>query len=348
MGDLLSYSGIATKVRAMESHLITDSQFREMAALETVADAVEYLRRLTAYEGLFTNLEGVDLHRGAIEQRLILSLYQDFAKLYRFANLTQRKFLDLYFMHFEIDILKKCFRNSMGRNRLDIDLSIFQDFFEKHSRLDLIKLSASGDLHEFITNLEGSPYYDLLTHLDDKDQPALFDYEVHLDLLYFRTIWKVMGKHLARNEQELLTRCFGSKLDLLNVQWIYRSKKYYHLQPADIYSLLIPINYHLNKEQITKMAEAATLEEFYSVLRTTFYGRKSDLEIADMPDLEHLTQEILDKIYRSTSRQNPYSIATLNSYLYLKEEEIQKIITLIESIRYSVSPDEIISYVVKK
>ena len=347
MGDLLSYSGITTKVRAMESHLITDSQFREMAALETVSDAVEYLRRLPAYEGLFANLEGVVLHRGAIEQRLILSLYQDFAKLYRFANLTQRKFLDLYFMHFEIDILKKCFRNAMGRNRPDIDLSVFQDFFEKHSRLDLMRLSSSGDLHEFITNLEGSVYYDLLSHLDDKEQPALFDYEVHLDLLYFKTIWKVMGKYLTRKEQELLIRCFGSKLDLLNVQWIYRSKKYYRLQPADIYSLLIPINYHLNKEQITKMAEAATLEEFYSVLRTTFYGRKSDLEAADMPDLEQLTQEMLDKIYRSTSRQNPYSIATLNSYLYFKEEEIQKIITLIESIRYRVSPDEIISYVVK-
>ena len=343
MGDLLSYSGITTKVRAMESHLITSSQFREMAALETVSDAVEYLRHLTAYEGLFANLEGVSLHRGAIEQRLILSLYQDFAKLYRFANLTQRKF-----MHFEIGILKKCFRNAMGRNPLDIDLSVFQEFFEKHSRLDLIKLSAAGDLQEFIANLEGSAYYDLLAHLDDADQPSLFDYEVHLDLLYFKTIWKVMGKYLAREEQELLTRCFGSKLDLLNVQWIYRSKKYYHLPPADIYSLLIPINYHLNKDQITKLAEAATLEEFYSVLRTTFYGRKADLEAADMPDLESLTQEILDKIYRSTSRQNPYSIAALNSYLYFKEEEIQKIITLIESVRYRVSPDEIISYVVKK
>lgn len=348
MGDLLSYSGITTKVRAMESQLITDSQFREMAALETVTDAVEYLRRLPAYQGLFANLEGVELHRGAIEQRLILSQYKDFAKLYRFANLTQRKFLDLYFMHYEIGILKKCFRNAMGRNRLDIDLSVFQDFFEKHSSLDLMKLSSSATLQEFIANLEGSVYYDLLSHLDDVEQPALFDYEVHLDLLYFKTIWKVKGKYLNRKEQELLTRCFGSRLDLLNIQWIYRSKKYYHLQPADIYSLLIPINYHLNKEQITKMAEAGTLEEFYSYLRTTCYGRMEDLDAAERPELEHLTLSILDKIYHSTSQQNPYSIATLNSYLYFKEEEMHKIITLIESIRYRVSPDEIISYVVKQ
>ncbi|MEY8355292.1 V-type ATPase subunit [Lachnospiraceae bacterium 54-53] len=348
MGDLLSYSGITTKVRAMESHLITDSQFREMAGLENVSDAVEYLRRLPAYEGLFSNLEGVELHRGAIEQRLILSLYQDFAKLYRFANLTQRKFLDLYFMHFEINILKKCFRNAMGRNRMDIDLSVFQEFFEKHSRLDLLKLSSATDLHEFIADLEGSVYYGLLAHLNDLDQPTLFDYEVHLDLLYFKSIWKVMGKYLNRKEQELLSRCFGSRLDLLNIQWIYRSKKYYNLQPADIYALLIPINYHMNKEQITKLAEAGTLDEFYAVLKGTYYGRKENLESTDRVDLEELTQDVLNKIYRSTSQQNPYSIATLNSYLYFKEEEIQKIITLIESIRYRVSPDEIISYVVKQ
>lgn len=348
MGDLLSYSGITTKVRAMESHLITDSQFREMAALETVSDAVEYLRHLPAYERLFENLEGVELHRGVIEQRLILSLYQDFAKLYRFANLTQRKFLDLYFMHFEIGILKKCFRNAMGRNRMDIDLSLFQEFFEKHSRLDLLKLSSAADLHEFISNLEGSIYYGLLTHLDDVNQPTLVDYEVHLDLLYFKSLWKVMGKYLDRKEQKLLSRCFGSRLDLLNIQWIYRSKKYYNLQPADIYALLIPINYHLKKEQITRLAEAGTLEEFYTVLKSTYYGRVENPEFTDRADLERLTQDVLNKIYRSTSQQSPYSIATLNSYLYFKEEEIHKIVTLIESIRYSVSPDEIISYVAKQ
>lgn len=348
MGGLLSYSGITTKVRAMESTSVTDSQFREMAGLESVSSAVEYLRKLPAYEELFQNMEGVELHRGAIEQRLILSQYRDFAKLYRFANLAQRKFLDLYFMHYEIDILKKCFRNSQGRKQMDFDLAVFQDFFEKHSRLDLVKLSNSENVREFISNLEGSVYYGLLSHLDDLEHPTLFDYEIHLDLLYFKTIWRVKGKYLSRAEQKLLTRCFGSKLDLLNIQWIYRSKKYYHLEPADIYALLIPMNYHLSREQITKMAEASSMDEFYTVLRTTCYGKLDALEANDQPDLEHLAEYVLDKIYRSTSQQNPYSIATLNSYLYFKEEEIQKIITLIESIRYHVNPDEIISYVVKQ
>jgi V/A-type H+-transporting ATPase subunit C len=348
MGSLLAYSGITTKVKAMSSHLITDKQFSEMAFLETDIEAVEYLRKLPAYEDIFANMEGIELHRGAIEQRLILSQYKDFAKLYKFANLAQRKFLDLYFMHYEINILKKCLRSTLGHQKAGIDLAVFQSFFETHSRLDLVKLMDSTNIQELIANLEGSVYYEQFSRLDDVGQPTLFDYEMQLDLLYFKTIWKAKGKEFSGAEQKLLTSCYGSKLDLLNIQWIYRSKKYYHLQSADIYALLIPIHHHLNVAQIRKLVEAPTLEEFYYALQTTYYGRKEGLESIDRPDLEDMAQDMLHKIYSATSRQNPYSIAILNSYLYFKEEEIQKIITLIESIRYRVNPEEILSYVVKQ
>lgn len=347
MGSLLAYSGITTKVRSMESRLITDEQFREMAALETVADAMEYLKRQPDYADVFSNLEETELHRSAIEQRLTLSQYEDFAKLYQFANLTQRKFLDLYFMHYEITLLKKCLRNVLDHRNPDLDLSVFQEFFDRHSKLDLMKLASSADLFEFISNLDGSPYYDLLSHMDDVEKPTLFDYEVHLDLLYFKTVWKIRGKYLSREEQKLLTRCFGSKLDLLNIQWIYRSKKYYKLAPADIYALVIPSNYRLKSDEIVKLVETGTLEEFQTVLQNTFYGKMKLGEMAEQLSLEDLYERILNQIYNSTSRNNPYSIAILNSYLYFKELEIQKIITTIESIRYGVDPAEIISYVVK-
>ena len=347
MGNLLSYSGITTKIRAMKRHLITDSQFCEMAALESVTEAVEYLRRLPAYSQVFTDLESLELHRGAIEQRLFLSVYQDFAKLYRFSSLSQRKFLDLYFMRYEISILKRCFRNAVGRHPLDIDLSAFQAFFNGHSSLDLGKLASCKDLQELTENLQGSVYYKLLNHLESQNQTSLFDREIHLDLLYFKSTWKTFGKHLSKKEKELLARCFGSRLDLLNIQWIYRSGKYYHLNPADIYALLIPVYYRLTKEQIEKLAGSSSSEEFYSVLKTTRYGKIEDLDTMKIPDLEHLTQLILDRIYRSSAQRHPYSIACVNSYLYFKEEEIQKIITLIEGIRYRLSADEIISYVLK-
>lgn len=347
MGNLLAYSGITTKVRAMQSHLITADQFRQMAALDSVSEAVDYLKRQPAYMDIFSGLDDTDLHRGIIEEHLTLSIYRDFAKLYRFSTLTQRKFLDLYFMHYEIGILKRCLRNVLDHKTPDLDLSSFQEFFDQHSKLDLMRLTASQTMEELILNMEGSPYYDLLTHLNDTATPTLFDYEIHLDLLYFDTVWKVKGRYLSKSEQKILLNCYGSTLDLLNIQWIYRSKKYYHLPSAEIYSLLIPVHYRLKKEQISRMTEAANLDEFYGALADTCYGSLPAAKIEEKPNLEDLYERVLNQIYNMSSRKDPYSIASLNSYLYFKELELHKIITVIECIRYGVSTAETISYVVK-
>lgn len=346
--SLLTYSGITTKVRAMESHLISDRQFREMAALEDVRSAAEYLKRQPAYAGMFAGLEDSQLHRGHLEQLLTLSKYRDFTKLYRFSNLSQRKFLDLYFMHYEIQIIKKCLRDVMSHQKTILDLSLFEDFFKKHSDIDLIALSQAVTLPEFLATLEGSVYDSLLSSCMDTvsgPPPTIFDFEMKLDLLYFKTIWKSKKKLLSKSEQRILNQCFGCRLDLLNVQWIYRSKKYYQLPAADIYALLIPVNYRLKTAQIQGMAEAATLNEFFSVLKGTYYGSVSNIDPGEHPDLEALYAQILDRIYRGASRKHPYTIAILDSYLHFKESELQKIITTIEGIRYGLNAGEITALV---
>lgn len=347
MGNLLAYSGITTKVRAMQSYLISDEQFRGMASLNSVAEAVEYLRRWPAYMDAFSDLDDTNLHRGIIEEHLTLSIYRDFAKLYRFSTLSQRKFLDLYFMHYEIAILKKCLRNVLDKRKLELDLSSFQDFFARHSKLDLMRLAASQSIDEFVFNMEVSPYYGLLTHLSDVSKPSLFDYEICMDLLYFKTVWKVKSKYFSKSEQRILENCYGSTLDLLNIQWIYRSKKYYHLTSAEIYSLLIPTQYKLKKDQISRMTEASNLDEFYAALADTGYGSLPAAKIEEKPNLEDLYERVLNHIYSMSSRRDPYSIASLNSYLYFKELELHKIITTIECIRYGVDANEAFSYVVK-
>ena len=336
MGGLLSYSGITTKVRAMESHLITDRQFGEMSTLESVSDAVEYLRRLPAYGMIFSNLEGVELHRGAIEQRLILSQYQDFAKLYRFANLSQRKFLDLYFMHYEIDILKTCLRNAAGNRESAQDLSGFKEFFDKHSDMDLVQLSQCRSIEDVIRGLKGSAYYEPLEKLLEQGKATLPACETAMDMLYFKTIWKIKDKYLSKAEAKMLAQCFGTKMDMLNFQWICRAKKYYNLSEGDIYALIIPIQYHVTKKEIQTMAQAENMEQVYGVIKNSWY-KCQDIEGLMEHGLGNGAKELTDKIYELTSRKEPYSAAVLNSYLYFKEREIEQIITTIEQIRYGMT-----------
>lgn len=343
MGNLLAYSGIATKVKAMESHLITPEQYRNLAALDSVTEALDYLKQFPAYKEIFSGTDSSTMHRGDIEQLLTLSQYQDFAKLYRFSSLKQRKFLDLYFIHYEIAILKRCLRKSMGHELFQYDFSVFQEFFERHTSLNLAKLSTSKNLTEFTSNLSGTPYYNLVNRLNNQDNLSSFDYETSLDLFYFREIWKTAEKHLKKSERSTVKQCFGTKLDMLNLQWIYRAKHFYHMEPADIYSILIPIQFKLKKEDINRLAESASEEDFFRVLDSTYYGKISAADLSEKPDLERLSAAMLNRIYQITRQKEPYSIAALNSYLYFKEQEQYNIITIIESIRYGVPSGSILA-----
>lgn len=345
MGSLLTYSGLTTKVRAMKSRLIKEFQYRELAGLDSVPASVDYLRKLPAYGPFLSGTGGSQLHRSQIEELLLQSKYHDFSKLYRFSTLSQRRFLDLYFMHYEISALKRCLRGIIGQKSLDLNLSVFQDFFERHSKLDLIKLSSSKTLEEFTTNLSGSPYYDVMIRLNRQEHITLFDYEMNLDMIYFHTMWKVKNKELKHKEQEALTQCFGERLDMLNIQWIYRCIKYYHMAPSEICALLIPIFYRLKPEQVAALAGADSVEKFFSILHTTYYGNQH-IPPADLnTNPEVLTEQVLNRIHKLTEQRDPYSIATVNSYLYFKEQEITRIIHIIESIRYGLEPARILSSV---
>lgn len=341
--SVLTYSGITTKVRAMQSHLITDEQFAAMAGLEDVRSAADFLKQQPAYADIFSDLDDSKLHRGYIEQLLACSEYRDFAKLYRFASLSQRRFLDLYVLHFEINIIKQVLRNVLSNRKTDLNLPMFQDFFDKYTSLDLSVLSEAVSLSDLTARLEGSIYHDLLSQINTASNAALFDYEMQLDLFYFRSIWKAKKKLLSKSEQQILNECFGSRLDLLNLQWIYRGKKYYHLSAPDIYTLLIPVNYRLKNGQIRQLAEAATMEDFFSELKNTRYGGTDIQQLEGTPDLELLYHQIMNRIYAKASRKYPYSIAILDSYLYFKELEMRKIITTIEGIRYGLSAADILA-----
>ncbi len=82
-----------------------------------------------------------------------------FSRLFRFANGTQRKFLDLYFLHFEIDVMKRCLRDAVSGKRSELNFKSFEPFFRKHSHLDFTALTDSKDLDEYLDSIQNTPYY---------------------------------------------------------------------------------------------------------------------------------------------------------------------------------------------
>lgn len=343
MGNLLAYSGTTTKIRAIRSRLFTENDYRELAAMPTVTEALAYIRKHPGYNELFMNADEAVLHRNEIEKTLHNAVYMDFQKIYRFATVYQRAFLDIYFKRYEVSILKRCIRMIFDKRDLGLDLSIFESFFHKHSGLDITRLAACTTIDELVANTKQSIFYDCLSRLSSLQAPTLWDYGMALDLFYFKKFWKEKDKLLKKDALKSVTDAYGTKMDLLNMEWIYRSKKFYHMSGPQIYAILIPIQYKLKKEEIQNLVEAPSMDEFDALLQKTYYGKH--FQGYTVAGIEPMYSKIRMKVQKTNAKRDPYSIATIISFLFEKEHEIDKIITALECVRYSIDPSETLDYI---
>ena len=344
MGTLLSYSGLSTKIRAMQSQLVNEQQLQDILELPNVPQAAAYLKRLPQYAQCWASLDENDLHRGQIEKLLKQSVFQNFSRIYKFANKKQRTFLDLYSKRYEIRILKEIMTNIFDhRDNSSLDLSPYADFFRKHSRIDFCALASCETMEEMINALKGSEFYAPLSKILEHEAPLLFDYGMALDLYYFTQIWNVRKKLFSGNDLAQITKAYGEKFDMLNLQFIQRSRRLFNMEPATIYALLIPMTYKLKKEEITALVEAPTMEEAKNVFSRTYYGRKySHLTVANLEEFyNYMLRDILEK----EARKDPFSVAMIYSYLYHKEHEVNRLTIAIECVRYGVHSDEAMRFV---
>ena len=342
MGNVMAYSGITTKVRAMSAKLLKEKDYDTIAGLGTVTEAIEYLKDKTAYAPYVERMDVSLYHRGNVEKILYQSLFDDYSRIFRFAGMEQKTFLKLYWKRYEVDLINYCLRIVFNHYEKPFDLEYKKEFFDRYSQISIDRLITSKNIDELVDNLRDTEYYGALARIRDSGAGTLFDYDLALDLYYFSSMWKKNKRLLKGKELELYTRDCGTKIDLLNIQWIYRAKKYYHMLPPDIYSLTIPIHYRISVEEFKMLVEAPTLEEFERQLGTTYYAKK--LVGFEGKKLEHIYKECLKRLYLSDRRKNPYSIATVNTYLFLKEEEIYKLTTALECIRYGLSSRETLGY----
>ncbi len=342
MNSMLSYSGINTKIRAMSSKLISREDYQKIANLDTMADFIAFLKNHPGYRDIFRKYDEHSMHRFDAERIFIYGFYSDYTRIYRFANQAQRNDLELIFLRHEVTILKNCIHH-IYNEEFTLDLSLFQEFFDRHSKFNITALASSRNMEEFIRQLKDTEFYPLFMKLQNSSVTNPFDYEMQLDIYYFKRMWKIRGKLVSGNTLKAVTNRLGTEIDMLNIMWIYRSKVMYDINSADLLSYIIPVTYKLSREQLMKLVKAATLEEYTAVLKTTHY--KDVLPSLADGTIERAYQSILNKLYKENKSKYPASMSSVNYYLYRKESEIARLITALESIRYGLEPKEKLKYI---
>ena len=203
MGNVMAYSGLVTKVRAMQAKLLTDQDFENIAALHSVPEAVEYLKGKPAYADALNRMDDTLYHRGNVEKVLAQSLYADYTRLYRFAGMKQKQFMRGFWKRYEIDLINYCFRIVFNHYDVPFDLNYKKEYFDRYSQISIDKLVTSGNIEELVENLKGTEYYEPLVKLKDTSEATLYDYETVLEQYYFKNAWTRQRKVLDKKEKEI-------------------------------------------------------------------------------------------------------------------------------------------------
>lgn len=336
-GGLLKYSGLVTKTRAMQGGLLSEEALTRLSEYETVEDIIAFLREYGSYAPIYQSHEEI-AHRAQVEAVIMDSLYADYGKLYRFAGGAQRQGLEIMFLRYEINELKDCLEHAcLGngeQNRVYPDL-----FFDRHTGYDTSAVTAAGSLSELRQALVGTRYEPFFDRYRDQSDPGFADYAVGLDVFYYETAWKWKDKLAEAGMREIFTVLLGTEIDWQNILWIYRCRKFYDREAADIYPELIPISYRLRQAERRALLEAEGAEEFVRVLAQTAYFTEKDplVELGD----EITYQQIMEKTYQRLCQKYPMSLAPVLKYLYDKEREIDTLTMILEGVRYRIPAREI-------
>lgn len=343
LSQLIKYSGIAVKTRAMSANHLTKIDYDQLCNMPNVTEVAVYLKNNTAYSEVFTDLNERSLHRGDIETLLTKHFRTIVEKLYKFVNGKDKEFLKYVFLRYEIESMKIILRR-IKAGQPAISYEGTNDFFNSHLSIDLNKLAQSKSITEFIEDLRGTQYQAVLSPiLNTKERQDMFSIEMTLDMYYFKRVYESINKELKGTDKKLVYHSLGSETDVLNLMLIYRSKRYYNVPKEIIYTYLTPYNYKIEKNLLSEMVEAQSLEEMVSIARKTPYSCLFD-------DLENrfIEQNYVEFIYnlnKTMLKEHPYSIASMLVYIHFTETEIRTIINIIEGIRYGLSSDEIKSLI---
>ena len=342
---ILKYSAVITKMRAMYTGILKKSDYDKLMSMTRVGDVVHWLKESKGYGHALEDVSDTSVHRNILESAFDNALIEDANKLKHMLSGDGKRMLTVLMSRLEIMMLKRIIRaihTGIPAPERAFYKLYSQKTYANNKYLDPFRCIKVKDFDQLMDVLHGSGYDKVLEPYISKEIISTFDMEEALDEYYFTRVLASAKKYLTAIDYKAAKDFFGTEADVQNILWTYRYKKYYDFTKEDILNHVLPNRYKLRKEQIFKMSDA-DLEEFEALIAETKYG---SLFVSSDAQWDNKAANYLCKMYAHQLHHSRYSFSAIVAYLFLKEIDIQNIITIIESVRYGMEPAQIEQYLI--
>ena len=358
----------SAKAKVRRASLLGNDDFRILLELTSVGDIAVHLGK-GAYAQILKGFALEDMHRSELEFLLGSSILAESVNFRHYADQSDKKLLDLWLEYFDIILFKNHFRLKLGTVVWDRNLSpdrMLDIVADYHLTLiDKDKLLSGNSLKDIIMSVknddlraalfEAVPGRENVSVTQGAElQKAGFNIGMTLDRYYFNNLCAAVAG-LGGTEGRLLRMLAGTRVDLINIYWIYRARRFFNMLPEEALTLIIKARYHADFNLLTQVAFAEP-HALGAALSGTPYARvfETDDGYAVMSDAALREVVIERNIYRflfavaeHVFLSGSLGFQNVAAYLILKELEVRDLVAVTEAVRYGFDKSKTAMFLVR-
>ncbi len=334
---------INSKLKARISLMLSDDFFYRLIRCGTLQEAVQLLKG-TEYEivnSCFSRTGDLKMGELGLFSREI-EFYTEFESF--FPNYL-RIFVNALLMKYEIDVLKSAIRLWFDKNFRGRNINNRIGYIYRKSVINTIfvdQVINASSLLEISEILSETPYFLIIESNNDSvtKYKSLFLLETALDIFYFTELSKSIGK-LGIKDKKIAGDYYSFVIDIENIKWADRFKGFDFYKEIDPSRIFIPNGKAISKVLFQKLLLAVDVD-FINLIQPLFPYIAPTYSGSHIVDsyIDSLEKQLKNKIKRML-RGDPFSIGIMIAYFNLKQDEISKLIMILNAISYGLSEKRI-------
>lgn len=342
MNPYISYEAINTKIKSKKGHILKKEDWEQILGFTKVEQFTDFLKNKAEIKKAFQDVEHNDIHRDSLET--ILGIYKtiEIEQILHYCSGPYKEFLITMLMESEIADISLILRKiSRGEDIKGIEQRFVHS--ENYTKLDYTKLLSSRSVVEFTENLRGSPYYHGLKTLTNEDAiKREFHIEMKLQVVLYKNLMKKAEK-LNDKDMETVKEIVGFKIDLENIQWIYRAISFYNISPEEMLIYSLEGGKKITYSRLKSLCYVKTKEEFKILV-------KDYVNFDLFKGVSDSTTDIgVDYNMNYFLKNNQYyNIGSVISYIYKLGIIIDDLTCIVEGIKYKMPKEQLKGYLVHK
>ena len=331
---------ISAKAKCMYGKRLTAENYNDMLRKRTVTELAAYLKENTYYSSALQHIDTNSIHRGQLENILHRELFNRYTKLCRYNFGDTGEFYDYLVYRMEIEQLLRCIM-SLNAHTMDQFIIELPAFLIQHASFDLLALAKARDMEDLLEIVLHTLYYQILREFVPAHD-ELVDYtacEKALMSYHYHHILSVVSKKFRGNTKKDLEKVIKINVTLTNITMMYRLKTFFQADRDTVKNSIYDYNYRITQNRLNEFLDTESPEDFLAVFKNSYYGKAVDG--VEFTYFENYAARIKNQFNKKLMRFSTSPPAVLYAYIALNLIEIDNITSIIEGIRYQVSPSQI-------